>query len=214
MKRIILILAVLISANVFAGNFEVSIQQSLGEFFGSQSQEAKLQSLQKLERIALAEKGKWLAQYHAANCYIALSNSEQDDDKKDEFLDKAKVYIDNAFEITKSESELYVLKSLWYACSINISPAVRGTMYGYSMTSSIDKAIELNPKNPRAYFMKAQNAYYSPEFFGGGKTKALEFYKKADALFINDKPASPLHPNWGKDSNANMLARVQKELQK
>jgi Tfp pilus assembly protein PilF len=51
--------------------------------------------------------------------------------------------------------------------------------YGQRASDEIDKAIALDPKNASAYVSKSISLYYTPDSFGGSKTKALEMMKKA-----------------------------------
>jgi cytochrome c-type biogenesis protein CcmH/NrfG len=54
-----------------------------------------------------------------------------------------------------------------------------GMKYGKRATDAMDKAIELDPKNVHAYVSRAISFYYTPDAFGGGKTKAFEMLMKA-----------------------------------
>lgn len=64
-----------------------------------------------------------------------------------------------------------------------------GMRYGKRATDEMDKAIELDSKNVDAYVSRAISYYYTPEGFGGGKTKAFEMLKKA--VDINSQEDSP-----------------------
>jgi hypothetical protein len=48
-----------------------------------------------------------------------------------------------------------------------------------------------------------------PEAFGGGKAVAKKLFEKSVELFENFKPASALHPSWGKEQAAQLLAACQ-----
>lgn len=54
-----------------------------------------------------------------------------------------------------------------------------GMRYGKRASDEMDKAIELDPKNVDAYVSRAINYYYTPEGFGGSKTKAVEMLKRS-----------------------------------
>lgn len=64
-----------------------------------------------------------------------------------------------------------------------------GMRYGKRSTDELDKAIELNPKNVNAYVSRAISYYYTPDSFGGGKSKAVEMLKKA--VEIDSQTDSP-----------------------
>ena len=64
-----------------------------------------------------------------------------------------------------------------------------GMRYGKRSTDELDKAIELNPKNVNAYVSRAISYYYTPDSFGGSKSKAVEMLKKA--VEIDSQTDSP-----------------------
>jgi tetratricopeptide (TPR) repeat protein len=64
-----------------------------------------------------------------------------------------------------------------------------GMRYGKRAEDEMDKAIELDPRNVNAYVSRAISYYYTPESFGGSKTKAIEMLKKA--VEINPQDDSP-----------------------
>ena len=57
-----------------------------------------------------------------------------------------------------------------------------GMRYGQRANAELDRAITLNPRNANAYVSRAISYHYTPESFGGSKTKASEFLKKAAEL--------------------------------
>jgi tetratricopeptide (TPR) repeat protein len=54
--------------------------------------------------------------------------------------------------------------------------------YGNCARSSIDRAIELDPKSAKAYLSRGVGNYYLPEAFGGGAELAVRDFEKAIAL--------------------------------
>lgn len=64
-----------------------------------------------------------------------------------------------------------------------------GMKYGKRAADEMDKAIELNPKNVNAYVSRAISYYYTPDSFGGSKSKAVEMLKKA--VEIDSRTDSP-----------------------
>jgi hypothetical protein len=75
---------------------------------------------------------------------------------------------------------------------------------------AIEKAKSINPVNPRIALHEAQNVFYTPEAYGGGKQKALPLIKAAIELFAAFKPASAIMPNWGASAAQYMLGEAQK----
>jgi hypothetical protein len=70
--------------------------------------------------------------------------------------------------------------------------------YAEDISQNIEKAKSLDPTNPRPYLLEAQNKFYTPEAYGGGKDVAKELFDKAKQLSDNFKPATDLSPTWGK----------------
>jgi tetratricopeptide (TPR) repeat protein len=61
----------------------------------------------------------------------------------------------------------------------------------------MNKAMELDPQNPRAHFLAGVGANFTPKLFGGGKGKARNLLKKAAQLFTVYQKLSILYPDWG-----------------
>ena len=56
-----------------------------------------------------------------------------------------------------------------------------GMRYGAHSTSEIEKAMQLDPKNPNVYAARGLDYYFTPKTFGGDKNKAIEMFKRAIA---------------------------------
>ena len=74
---------------------------------------------------------------------------------------------------------------------------MRSMKYSGLVRETVAKAQQLNPANPRACLVEANNVYYTPKMFGGGADKAKPLYEQAQAKFAAFVPAGPLAPNWG-----------------
>jgi hypothetical protein len=72
---------------------------------------------------------------------------------------------------------------------------------------ALGKAKAIEPTNPRVYYLEGQSLFGTPTQFGGGKDKAKPLFEKSLALFATYKPASALHPTWGKKQTEQMLAK-------
>lgn len=163
--------------------------------------EAYLECANKFERIANKEKSKWLPYYYASFAYVNVTFLEQDASKKDPILDKAQELLDIAFQLAPDESELYVLQAFLYPSRIMVDPMGRGMLYLDKIYSSLDKAEEMNPDNPRIYFLKAINKLNMPESMGGGSEISKPIFEIAREKFNSFVPATEISPDWGKDAN-------------
>lgn len=162
------------------------------------------------ERIASAEKKEWLPGYYIAFCNLMMAGIETKGDMVDAYCDKADMYLERADSVSPDNSEIYTLKALSNSMRIKVNPMARGAKYGMESGMNTAKAKELDPGNPRPYFLDAQGKYYTPPAFGGGKDKALPLFEEAVKKFESFKPASSIHPKWGQERAKQMLEDCKK----
>jgi hypothetical protein len=150
-------------------------------------------------RIGDAEKTQWLPYYYAAFCTAAEALQVQDNSKKDPLADKATDLIKKAETILgKENSETDVIKSMIATAHMTVDPQSRYMTYGPDISANIQKSESLDPTNPRPVLLDAENKYFTPEAYGGGKGAAKELFDKANQLYNNFKPETDLSPTWGK----------------
>jgi hypothetical protein len=152
----------------------------------------------KFERIATAEKTQWLAYYYAALCQVNYTYMEQDKTKIDAIADKASELIDKADALQPNNSEISCIKSMIASAHMMVNPMQRFMEYGPEAQSFIDAAMQQDPTNPRPEYLKGQGLKYTPEQFGGGCATAKPVLQSSLAKHNAFKPASEIHPNWGK----------------
>ena len=152
----------------------------------------------KFERIATAEKTQWLAYYYAALCQVNYSYMEQDKTKIDAIADKATELIDKADALQSNNSEISCIKSMIASSHMMVNPMQRFMEYGQEAQSFIDAATKQDPTNPRPEYLKGQGLKYTPEQFGGGCATAKPVLQSSLAKYGTFKPASEIHPSWGK----------------
>jgi hypothetical protein len=172
--------------------------------FSSQAELIKLGN--SFERIANTEKNQWLPFYYAALCQVNAGFMEKDQSKIDGIADKATVLINSADSLNPNSSEISCIKSMIASCHMMVDPMQRWQQYGAASNSNMEAAMKQDPQNPRPYFLKGQALKYTPEQFGGGCKTAKPALETAMEKFNSFKPATDLHPNWGKDFTAQVLA--------
>lgn len=156
-------------------------------------------------RIAQAEKGQWLPYYYAA---FARINAAMHTDKKnsmDDLLDMAQSDLSKADSLKSNNSEIYALQAMLYSGRIMVNPVVRGKKYGLQSNEFIQKAIDADPLNPRSYYLKGNNLFYTPPQFGGSREGACEMYHLAWEKLKAFTPAAENYPVWGKGEISEML---------
>ena len=120
-----------------------------------------------------------------------------DGDAKDKTLDQAEAALTKARQLHGDESELVTLQAYAYQARLSISPMLRSMKYSELVSETVAKARALNPANPRAYLVEANNVYFTPKMFGGGAAAAKPLYEQAQARYAAFRPAGPLAPSWG-----------------
>jgi hypothetical protein len=98
------------------------------------------------ERIAAAEKSKWLPYYYSAYCCAISSFIDSTLSKKDIYLDKADEYINIADSLKQDNSEIYTLKGMISQMRLMVNPMERWQKYGPLASNFLKKAKELDPQ--------------------------------------------------------------------
>lgn len=214
MKKLTIILLLVSLFNIGFANeaYHQAMTESIAQLYQSATITDYIEVANQFERISQIEKAEWLPLYYASYAYIMISFKETDNAKKDTYLDEAQKLLDKALVIAPNESELHLLQGFLYPSRINIDPMARGLLYMGKMNVSLNKALELNPDNPRVYYLRATMTYHTPEAFGGGAANALPFYKTANEKFNIFKPLTDLSPNWGKEINDAEYKKASEEV--
>ena len=210
MKKLLFLGAViLISSASFSqsSKYAPAMQNNLAALDTAFRTPANLLSLaNNFERIANSEKNQWLAYYYAAYCQVNCGYFEKDNSKKDAYADKATALINIADSLNPNNSEISCIKSMIGTCHMMVNPMQRFMQYGEDINTNMEKAMEQDPNNPRPYLLKGQGLRYTPEQFGGGCATAKPELQKALDKFVTFKPASELHPSWGKARVEQLMA--------
>jgi len=199
--------AILLSVVTFAntGNLEDQMRSKL-EQVRSGNESTNFNELgDEFSKIAKKNKNRIEPLYYSAYCYIMNSWQVSETDKKTKILDKAMDKINQAKDLVSDNDELYVLEALYYQAMILVNPVKFGPKYSMVAEELLQKAQAINKDNPRAEFLRAQNLYYRPAQYGGGKEKALPFFEKAAELFNKQNSDNYLQPVWGAKTNKEML---------
>lgn len=208
MKQIIIILAMLFAGQLMAQTkYESGMQKGLEQFAAVKSVEDMAAASAFFERIADAEKDKWLPYYYAAytNHLTGWMNPKAD---KDKVAEKSKDLLSKA-EALERNAETYCMRQMIAIQQMTVDPMSRWQTYGTEATNALTEAKKIDANNPRIYLLDGQTLMNTPEAFGGGKAVAKKLFEKAVALYGDFKPASPMHPTWGKDDAVKLLAACQ-----
>ena len=209
MKQIIFSFLLFTSAAVMAQSdkYTAAMQKNLAQF-DSMKTTADYQSLSgAFERIGDAEKTQWLPYYFAG---LALTTAGWSDPAldKDANAEKVKALCDKADAIATDnadKAEILTIRNMAATQQMTVDPQSRWMTYGQEAAGYLQKAMTLNPNNPRLYYLQGMSIFNTPEQFGGGKEKAKPVFEKSIALFKAAQP-KPLYPTWGQKEAEEKLA--------
>jgi tetratricopeptide (TPR) repeat protein len=140
-----------------------------------------------------------LLYYRALALYriSGLYTGQKKNDEAKRALDEADVLLEQATAKT-STADALALRSTVIGMTIGLSGnPMSGMTLGPKSSGLLDRAKELEPRNPRVWLISGMSAMFTPKMFGGGSDKAEADLRKALTLFETDKPVSPA-PSWGR----------------
>ena len=151
-------------------------------------------------RIGDKEKTLWQPYYYAALSIIKKGRELMQKNQLSQLDDVAKEaqnYIDKAEALSPNNAEIFLLKKMNHGLKMMVNPMERWQTEGQAAQVALNEAKKLDPENPRISILEAEDLYYTPEQFGGSKTKGIELFKKALEQFKTYKVKSSVDPNWG-----------------
>jgi len=198
-----------VAAIAQSDEFTQAMQKNLAKF-DSVSETADYQALAaSFERIGDAEKTQWLPYYYAG---LALTSAGWIPGlDKDENAEKVKALCDKADALAidnADKAEILSIRHMAATQQMMVDPQSRWMSYGKEADIDLQKAMTLNPDNPRLYYLRGMSIFGTPEQFGGGKEKAKPIFEKAVALYKTEQ-LKPLYPHWGQKQAEDMLAQCQ-----
>lgn len=188
--------------------YEAAMKKNLTRLDSAKGVADFLDGANSFERIAKAEKDKWLPYYYTSFFYTVASLTENATEKKDAYLDKADIFIHIADSLKPDNSEIYTVLAMISQARMAVDPMNRWMKYGALTTEYINKATAIDSLNPRPDYLTGVGLFYTPEQFGGGPKVAKPILEKSLAKFEKFVPENELMPNWGKDIIVGLLAQI------
>ena len=210
MKKTIFILSAILVANFsFAqmpDKFVKAMETNIARIETAKTAQDWIDITAAFERIAEAEKNQWLPYYYVALGNVMSGTMSLGDnlygnntEKTDPKADAAEKALNKAISLSKETSETWVVKKMIISLRMLGDVMNRAMTAMPEATAALDNAKKLDANNPRIYILEGQDKYYTPEQYGGSKDEAKVLFEKAQKLFETFKPASSIHPNWGKN---------------
>ena len=184
MKNLFLTAAlVFVGATTFAQTaFEKAMTEKITTVEGQKTADEYTALANDFDRIGTKESKNWLPYYYAAYATIQKGRNLMQSGKTNE-LDAvaadAEKYIAKAEALSPDNAELFILKKMTSGLRMMADPMSRYMRETPIAQQALAKAESLDPNNPRLTILKAEDAYFTPEQFGGSKAKGTELFKKA-----------------------------------
>lgn len=148
----------------------------------------------------------WNAYAHYMDYFNYKLSIPAEEKKAQLCLEEASKYLS---KIPKSNSETLALQSLIDGLKLNFTNVFLLPIKAGKVGKLAERAIELNPKNPRAYYALAIYDFYTPKMYGGRKIVELNL-SKAISLPLSS-PENAKEPQWGITESYLFLIRYLKE---
>lgn len=197
MKNIILIITLLCTA-ITITQAQDKYAEGMEKAFEFWTADKEGDAVALFERIGQAEKEKWHPLYHATNVLISQSFKAKDATDKMMFLEKARIAIAAAHERSPDNDEILTLEGLLYTSYVAMDPATYAMKYSQKIMALHEKALTINPENPRALANKIEYEMGTARFFKQDLTPFCE--KLQEILPKFDKESDdPFAPSYGKE---------------
>ncbi len=207
MKSLSLITALVFVFNLASAGappYRQAMEESIARLDQASDSEQLLAVANRFERIARAEKDEWLPWYYAAYATLNRAIESGGASEKDQLLDQAQQYLDEATAVEDRESELVALQGYVHTIRVTVDPANRGPQLAPLATQTLGKAVQMNPDNPRALYLLGQMQYGTAQFFGADTSEACRLIDQAVAKYESATVDDALLPSWGQENAQRM----------
>lgn len=208
-KSILLLSAIFCVSLAFAnGQFEKAMGKNIPAIFQAEDAASLQSAINQLNRIGEAEKNRWEPHYYVAFGYLRMMTMSEGASTQDAYLDQALAAIEKADGIESNNSELVALRGYIHMMRVTVDPATRGMQYSGMAFNDFNKAVKLNPENPRAHYLLGRMQYGTAQFMGGGDGGSCESFQNAKKLFDAEGEVQSIAPSWGAGENEGVIAQL------
>ena len=200
---------VFLLATVFVSHAQ-QYEQGMKKAFDTWKEGKTAEASGLFERIASVEKNNWLPNYYVALVNTTATFNPANSKTAAAMLAKAQEALDNATLISPNNDEILVMQAMINTAWIVQDPMTNGMKLSAPTIALYEKAIAINPNNPRAVFGKADFEIGGAKYWGTDTKPMCEQVAKSIDLFAKFKPASEFHPKWGLDRAEQTLKECQK----
>ncbi len=210
-KSMILLSLLLVTLTGFSQprKYNKSMEKALASLNEASTPEALAASATSFEEIASLYPDMWMPPYYAAYCLISASFQTAEYSSKMEFLNQAKKDLESAKSLKPEESETEALDAYHALGMMAADPQSNGPIYLEDFNICIGKAKQLNPDNPRPYYMDGLLKANLPDYMGGGPVAARQEHQTAAKKYAEFRNDDPCWPRWGESQNQDALEGLQ-----
>ncbi|MGG5505487.1 MULTISPECIES: tetratricopeptide repeat protein [unclassified Myroides] len=194
MKKVLLLIFSCCSLMSFGQTtYERGMHKAMEEWQEGNSQEA----LAILERIADANSTNWIPAYYQV--FIAITQGFQDPQNEaiEEKVRNNRLMIERW--LAQGGEEWYILQGMNETLDLMTDPMNKGMKQSEVIIKAYEKALELNPTNPRALYSLASFYLNSSKFRKVDTTYCMNLLNRAIEQFNKQKSEVPYYPKWGKE---------------
>ncbi len=208
MKQFLLSVVMLVSVAAMSqtDKYTMAMQKSLAMLDSAKSASDLNAVSASLERIGDAEKTQWLPYYWAALSKVRIGWADNAADK-DKLAEEVKALCAKG-EAINDNAEFCSIRNMASTQQMLVNPQERWQTNGAEAAAALQKGMQMDPKNPRLFYLQGMSLFNTPTQYGGGKEVAKPIFQKAADLYkVEEK--KPLYPTWGAQQTDEMLAKCQ-----
>ena len=141
--------------------------------------------------------------------YIAWCISNKKNKEAEKYLTLAEKNTELLEEINFRPSYTKAYRAAFYGFRIGLTP-YKAPFLGPKSIDNAKSAMQLDKNNPYGYMQYGNALYYMPAMFGGSKTEAMKYFKKAQVLMEVNKNSSK---DWNYLNLLTIIAKGHSDLQ-
>ena len=201
MKTIYLTFILFLSLTAYGqNNYEKSMAEAMKSWKSGDIKDA----ISKFENIGKMDKDNWLPKYYQALLTASSSFSIQNVDDKSAIIEQAKKLIPS--DSTKLNAEWYVVNALIYTSELTLDPQNKAIYIIPIIMEQYQKALALEPENPRVWLSLSEFQINSKKYSGGDTKEECKQLEKALSLFEKEKHDTAFYPSWGKERTEQLIS--------
>jgi hypothetical protein len=149
---------------------------------------------------------EWRSYYAALLAYRLALLAQDDEERAWPFTQQCVDRLNRTLVLDTTSAEALALQSACLALQSRLDPW-RSPFAAPLSLARIDKALKLDPGNPRVLLLGARAAQDRPAFFGGDSQQAFSLMQRAVSAFERQRERAGGFPGWGAADAFTDLAR-------